>query len=102
MKDLLEAWLRGEPGARLTANPELVLGNKPVAPVIDLQRRYDIQVTNCGRGIFQAIDRVSYDPDPEATLHCEGWGSCPNEAVSDLMTKIGEAVVELEMQRKPS
>ena len=94
MKDIFKDWLAGKPGVRLTTNPETLLGNKPVAPVIDLRQRYDIRVTNCGRGVYQAIDLVTYDPEPEATLNVVGWGESPSEATTDLLEKLAELAAQ--------
>lgn len=99
MKDLIDSWLRGEPGVRLTANPETILSNKPVAPIVDLQRRYDIAINHRPwlRSMdehYEAYDRVTFDPDPESQWHLYGYGASSTEAVTDLLSQIAALAVE--------
>ncbi len=67
--------------------------SKPVARVIDLRKRYDISTTELPSGFFESIERITFDPDPEARLHCKGVGRTPNESVSDLLDQLADAAV---------
>jgi hypothetical protein len=89
--------------AKLAAllNPETMLKvkeePKPVARVINLQRKYDICTTHRpwlrDKGQhFECYDRETFDPDPESNWHIFGRGETSSEAVSDLLVQIGEQV----------
>lgn len=75
-------------------NAETVLGNKPVAGVIDLQQRFDITYSEMPNGEWCAIDRVSFDPDPEARMHLMGYGPSTGEALTDLLEKIADVAAQ--------
>jgi hypothetical protein len=62
--------------------------------VIDLRNRtYDIHLERDPvRGeVWTAIDRVTFDYDPESRMHLQGTGRSTTEAVTDLLEKIAEA-----------
>jgi hypothetical protein len=79
-------------------NPEVMFHipeqPKPVASVIDLRRKYEINTTHCGRNIYRSIDLVTFDPDPESTMHVQGWGNSPAEAQTDLLEQLAAIVAE--------
>jgi hypothetical protein len=79
-------------------NPEVAFHvPAPTTRVIDLQRKYDIGITKLPTLFSQpdqweAIDRVTFDPDPESRWHIKGRGDSIGEATSDLLAQIAEQV----------
>lgn len=61
-------------------------------PVIDLQRRYKIDVEPCHGGGYQAIDLNSYDGAPDSSLRARtiGYGTTPQAAILDLLDQLAE------------
>lgn len=80
---------------RLMLNAETILGNKPVSVVIDLRRKYAFVTRMVGtyrKPLYECIDTITYDPDPDGTFHCIGYGATEGEAKGDLLEKIAWAV----------
>jgi hypothetical protein len=83
-------------------NPEVVFHKPaPSASIIDLRRRYDIAVnrlpTLFRQEQWEAIDRVTFDHDPESRWHIVGRGEGPagsTEAVQDLLAQIAAEVAK--------
>ena len=91
MKDLIDSWLLGEPGVRLTANPETILGDKPATPVIDLRQRIDVCMNYrpwLRADQYECFDRETFDADPDSRWHIFGRGETSGEAVKDMLKQI--------------
>lgn len=70
------------------ANAETCLGK---GYVIDLQRHYKFQFRMVGtfrRPLYECIDTITYDPDPDASQHVTGYGENEAEAKTDLLEKL--------------
>lgn len=66
--------------------------------VIDLRRRFDIKTERIPYPlsmppVWQAIDLVTFDDDPEARLHIIGLGASREEATVDLLEQLAEVAV---------
>lgn len=60
-------------------------GKPKAAPVIDLRRNYEIAFSYRPDGQWEAVDRATFDHDPESRLHIYGIGKTTGEAVSNLL-----------------
>jgi hypothetical protein len=78
-------------------NPELVMNDRHVsAAVIDLRKTYNITLTRlptrCEQ--WEAIDLVTFDPDPESRWHIRGIGDSTCDAISDLLQQLAEEALK--------
>jgi hypothetical protein len=41
-------------------------------------------------GEIEAVNDLTFDPDPESAWHCRGYGRTEQEALADLLDKLAE------------
>ena len=63
------------------------------ATVTSLAKKYDIFPYLLPNGVWEVVDRVTFDPDPESSFCITGHGDTIAEATTDLLQQLAEVAV---------